>query len=71
MTDQLQVLDVALALHMSHMGGSDPFRPEDRDRYVAFLTERVEKRRPSIKLGKRFDDAVREVLKAALDEVRP
>lgn len=69
--DTWQVLDVALALHGSHTGASDPLAPSDREDAVAFLTERVERWKPSSPArSKRFDDAVREVLKAALEEAR-
>lgn len=65
--EQWQVLDVALALHMSKTGASDPMQGDEGEA-IEFLTKRIREWKPAPTFTEQFDNAVKAVLVAALAE---
>ena len=58
-------------LHMSRFGSADPIHPEEVEQLIAYLKKRIEEWTPSGNTSwKRFDDAVKEVVLAAIEEYK-
>lgn len=63
------LLSIALELHMNRTGASDGyFCTGERDEHLAILRERLANWRVGLRGSERFDDAVRELLSAAVAE---
>ncbi len=73
MTDRydLEILPVCLGLHMAHTGSADPMPAEDKARHVAWLRQRLTDWQPAHAKWERFDEAVKVLIMATLDEVDP
>lgn len=67
----LEILPVSLGLHMAHTGSADPLPAEDKARHVAWLRQRLAEWQPSHAKWERFDEAVKAIIMATLDEVDP
>ena len=74
MTDRydLEILPICLGLHMAHTGSSDPLPEEDKASHVAWLRQRLAEWQPTAHAQwGRFDEAVKALIMATLDEVDP
>ena len=68
----LEILPVCLGLHMAHTGSADPLPSEDKARHVAWLRQRLADWQPTPHAKwERFDETVKTLIMATLDEVDP
>lgn len=66
-------LDLAPVCHVVHMiadGAYDIYRVEDLELYVRFLSRRLERWYPARGATARYENAMRELCEAALEEAR-
>lgn len=63
------LLDICLDLRMAHNGSADSMPEAETVEALAYLRERLAAWRPSRTAGARFDECVRQLVLATIDEV--
>lgn len=64
------LMDICLDLRMAHNGSADPIPAKETAEALAYLRERLAAWRPSpLPSGARFDECVRQLVLATIDEV--
>jgi hypothetical protein len=65
---EYRIVDVCEALHMAGNGSSDPLPPEQRRALIKKLMARLQDWGPSPKFSRRYDDAIRDLIWATIQE---